>query len=118
MKTKLWIAVIAAVLALCAVLSVFLLQPGEGGTAARVLSDGALVRTIDLTVDQTFTVERGGGVNVITVRDGKVAVTEADCPDHTCMAMGFRNGGTPIVCLPNALVIEFPPGEAADGAVG
>ena len=118
MKTKFWIAVIAAVLAVCAGLSAFFFLGGEEASSARVLSGGELVCVLDLDDDTSFLVEHDGGTNEITVRDGKVAVTAADCPDHYCMDMGWRSGGAPIVCLPNALVIEFTEDTGVDGAVG
>ena len=118
MKTKFWIAVIAAVVAVCAGLSAFYFLGGEEASAACVLSGGELVCVLDLGTDTVFTVEHDGGTNEITVRDGRIAVTAADCPDHYCMDMGFRSGGAPIVCLPNSLVIEFTGDSGVDGAVG
>ena len=118
MKTKFWIAVIAVIFVLCAAVSVALLLPGEAAARAEVWSDGELIATVDLGVDQTLTVESENGTNTVTVSGGKIAVTEADCPDHYCMDRGFCDSGTPIVCLPNRLVIEFVGGEAVDGAVG
>ncbi len=117
MKTKLWILVIAAALLLCGVFSVLLLSPTQAD-AAHIFSDGSLVRTVSLAVDQEFTVELAGGTNTVTVRDGKLAVTAASCPDHYCMKRGFCAGGAQIVCLPNKLVIRFTSQQAVDGAVG
>ena len=119
MKTKFWAAILAAVLLLCAGASVLLLSPGGEASAARILSGGKLVRTVDLGVDQEFTVTtEDGGYNIITVRDGKIAVTEASCPDHYCEDRGFCSGGAQIVCLPNRLVIEFTEEQEIDGVIG
>ena len=71
--------------------------------------------TVDLLVDQEFTID---GRNTITVQDGKIAVTWADCPDHYCMKRGYCSGGTDIVCLPNRLVIEFLGDQEVDAAIG
>ena len=117
MKTKFWIAILSGVLVICLVLS-FLIMGGEDASRAKITSDGRLVRVVDLHVDQSFTVETDGGYNVVTVKDGKIAVTEASCPDHYCMARGFCSGGTQIVCLPNRLVIEFLSEAEIDGIVG
>jgi hypothetical protein len=117
MKTKYWIAVLAAILLICIVLSLLTLG-GEDASRVDIVSSGTVVRTVDLSIDQEFTVETEGGYNVITVKDGKIAVTEASCPDHYCMARGFCSGGTQIVCLPNRLVIEFLEEQEIDGAVG
>ena len=118
MKTKYWIAMLALVLVLCAAASVMLLSPQDGAARAEIRSEGKVIRTLDLAVDQEFTVATAQGRNVITVRDGKIAVTEASCPDHYCMDRGFCGGGTEIVCLPNRLVIHFLGEQEIDGVVG
>ena len=119
MKTKYWVALIGGILAVCIAASLPLLMPGEPAAAAEIYSDGALVKTVSLSQDQEFTVNApNGGVNTVTVRDGKIAVTQADCPDHYCMHRGFVNNGSPIVCLPNGLVIQFTGELDVDFAVG
>ena len=69
MKTKIWLLLIGALLVLCAVLSIILMQPSEAAFA-EIYSDGKLLYTLDLQKDQTLTVESKWGENVITVRDG------------------------------------------------
>lgn len=118
MKTKTWILVIALVLLLCVCLSLWLLLPGEPSDAVKVFSEGKLLYTLPLKEDTQVTVTTALGTNVITVKDGKVAVTEADCPDHYCMARGYCNSGAQIVCLPNRLVLEFTGEQALDAVVG
>ena len=117
MKTKYWILALFLLLALCLGLTV-LTMGGEAASRARITSNGEVIRTVDLSFDQAFTVETEEGYNVVTVKDGKIAVTEASCPDHHCMARGFCNSGTQIVCLPNRLVIEFLGEAEIDGIVG
>ncbi len=117
MKTKIWILILALVLLVCAGLSAWLLRPTDAA-AVEVWSEGKRIKTVSLSVDQTFAVETEKGVNVITVQNGKVAVTEADCPDKYCMARGFCSGGTQIVCLPNRLVLKFTGKTAVDGVTG
>ena len=117
MKTRIWILILAAVLLISAGLSAWFLWPSEA-QSAEVYSDGHLLFTLDLRLDQERTVQSQFGTNVITVKDGKVAVTQADCPDHYCMDRGFCNGGAQIVCLPNRLVIRFGGEPEIDAAVG
>ena len=69
-------------------------------------------------MDQEFTVTVENGTNTITVKDGKIAVTEADCPDQYCVRQGFCNGGKQSVCLPHKMVISFMGESEIDGAVG
>lgn len=118
-KTKTWILLIAAIAAVCLGLSIFLLLPGDDAVYAEISSGGKIVRTVNLRIDQQFTVTgETGGSNTVTVRDGRIAVTAADCPDHYCMERGFCSSGTPIVCLPNRLVIQFQGEQSVDAAAG
>ncbi len=117
MKTRYWIALLAVIMLVCLGLSL-MLSGGEDAARAKIVSDGELVTTVDLAIDQEFTVETEGGYNVITVKDGKIAVTDASCPDHYCMNRGFCSKGAQIVCLPNRLVIEFLGEAEIDGIVG
>ena len=119
MKTKYWILLFAAVLLICVGLSIPMLLPGDAATHAEIISDGKLLQTLDLRIDREFQVSDGGaGYNLLTVKDGKIAVTEASCPDHYCMHRGYCNSGTDIVCLPNRLVIHFVNDETVDFVVG
>ena len=114
MKTKTWIILFAVIAAACILLSLSLFRQ-EPARFARISSKGQVVKTVDLTVDQEFTVD---GRNTVTVENGKIAVTWADCPDHYCMKRGFCAGGTDIVCLPNRLVITFLGDTEIDAAIG
>ena len=114
MKTKYWLMLFGTVAAVCIALSLPLLRSDQA-RFARITSKGELVKTVDLMVDQEFTVD---GKNTVTVKGGKIAVTWADCPDHYCMKRGFCDGGTDIVCLPNRLVIEFLGDQEVDAAIG
>ena len=119
MKTKYWIILFSALLLICVGISIPMFLPNEAATHAEIISDGTLLQTLDLRIDRTFHVSVGGvGYNYLTVKDGKIAVTDASCPDHYCMHRGFCNGGTQIVCLPNRLVIEFVAEQEIDGMVG
>ncbi len=117
MKTKYYIVILTMILIICTALSLLTFR-GETASRADIVSSGTVVRTVDLSIDQEFTVETENGYNIVTVKDGKIAVTEASCPDHYCMARGFCNSGAQIVCLPNKLVIEFLGEAEIDGVVG
>ena len=106
--------IFGAVASVCIALSLPLLRTQQA-RFARITSRGEVVKTVDLSIDQEFTVD---GKNTVTVKDGKIDVTWADCPDHYCMKRGFCTGGTNIVCLPNRLVISFVGEQEVDAAVG
>ncbi len=118
MKTRTWILIFALILIVCLGASLAFLAPGEVSTRAQITSHGKIIKTVDLRIDQEFTVDNGEGYNVITVKDGKIGVSEATCPDHYCMKRGYCNSGTEIVCLPNRLVIHFLGEQEIDAIVG
>ena len=119
MKTKYWILILVLMLISSAVLGFFLMNANQNAAFAQIISDGETVKTVSLHMEQEFTVTApNGGMNVITVKDGKIAVTDATCPDHYCMHRGFCNGGSQIVCLPNRLVIAFVAEQEIDGVIG
>ena len=119
MKTKYWIALLCAVFLLCLGLTIPLLMPGEPAYYADIISEATVIHTVDLRVDREITITNSkGNVNIVTIRDGKIAVTEADCPDHYCMHRGFCNNGAQIVCLPNQLVIRFTGEQEIDMVAG
>ena len=118
MTTKTWILLLAGLLVLCLALSAYFLWPKETAAYAEIWSDGELMHKVDLSVDRDITVQTARGTNVIRVKDGKIAMVEATCPDHYCMRRGFCNSGSQIVCLPNRLVIRFVGGSGLDGVSG
>ncbi len=101
-----------------------LLRPKGEGQVARVTLDGKVVQEIDLSrVEQpyTLTLEGPGGFsNTITVEKGRICVSKAGCPDQICVHQGYiSDGTTPIVCLPNRLIIEITGGGSGlDAAAG
>ena len=118
MKTKYWIMILAVLLLVSAFFAVLLSRVGQDAQTVEVWSEGELLHTLPLAVDTQIIVETTRGSNTVTVRDGKVAVTAADCPDHYCMKRGFCDGGSGIVCLPNRLVLKFTKAAPIDGVSG
>ena len=112
-SNRFWAALLGAVL-IVSVASIFLLRQGTA-SLARIYQDGELIRTLDLsaiTEPYTFTVESKTGTNVIAVEEGRVRVSEADCPDGSCIRQGWADSrAVTIVCLPHRLVIEIVRGE-------
>ena len=79
------------------------LRRGDYGSV-RITVNGEEYGTYSLAENQKISIN---DTNVCEIKDGKVKMIEADCPDHLCMkqpAVG-SSGGT-IVCLPNKVVIE------------
>ena len=118
MKSKYWAILLFCLVAGCIGLSLVFLSGSAPSDTAEVTSHGKTIRIVDLKIDQQFTVTDDTGSNIITVKDGKIAVTWADCPDGYCVDRGFCNSGTQIVCLPHSLVITFLGESEVDFAVG
>ncbi len=57
--------------------------------------------------DRTIEVTYEGRINKIQIQNHQIRMVEAECPDYTCINMGWLNSSMPIVCLPNHLVIQF-----------
>lgn len=115
LKTKTWILLLGAVFLLLAAVLVIQKLTARPAGQAQVWVDGSLQRTLDLSVDGTYRIESDRGWNELTVKDGKVAVTAASCPDGDCIRCGMQNSGPPITCLPNQLTIRFEAASAVDG---
>lgn len=111
-SNRFWIVLLAVLLAASGGLAWYLLRDKTDGTVANVYQDGTCIRSIDLSaVDEpyTFTVAGDdGSYNVVSVEQGRICVSEASCPDQICVHQGWISTGvTPVVCLPNKLVIRI-----------
>ncbi len=115
-KTKIWI--LALTLFCLTAVGAFLLLRHTGGTIAVITVDGVVRERIDLArVKESYDIEIDTvyGCNTVHVEPGAISVTDADCPDKICMAMGrLEQGGIPIICMPHRLVIRIE-GDETDG---
>lgn len=86
-------------------------QKKTAARSAAIYQDGKLLRRIPLSEEasETFSVESGdGGFNTIQIADGKIGISDADCPDKLCVTMGMISSTAyPISCLPHKLVIQI-----------
>ena len=105
-------AVISAVVALAGI-AAFVIMNNAGFSApkAEIYQNGELIKTVELSENTEFTVTCAEGFNVITVEDGKICVSSADCPDKVCVKQGKISGAVPIVCLPHRLEIRVVDGD-------
>ena len=91
-----------------AVFVAFCFLPRQNGEAvmAEIYQSGELVKTLPLNEDTTFQIT-DRYANTITVRDGKISITESDCPGEDCVHSGaIHTAGRSIVCLPNAVEVR------------
>lgn len=95
----------------------------KDGSYAVIKVDGNVIKTLDLNSGETTIEVNGyqGGVNKVVINDGKVSMTEADCPDELCVKTGkISSVGETIVCLPHRVVVEIkgsPDDDSIDSVV-
>lgn len=75
------------------------------GTRAEITIDGTIYGVYDLDTPQI--IDTGTG-NILEIKDGRIRMTDADCPDRLCLheAAAGRTGET-IVCLPHKLSVRI-----------
>jgi hypothetical protein len=80
-------------------------------TFVEIVQNNNVIYSFDLSKEKnrTFKIESDdGGWNEIKIENGNISISDADCPDHTCVKTGvLRSETIPIVCLPHRLVIRF-----------
>ncbi|ADU20877.1 MULTISPECIES: NusG domain II-containing protein [Ruminococcus] len=109
MRTRtICIIITLLILSTAAVWCAHIMKPKNGKTAV-ISQDGKVLYRIDLSSekDRTIEVTYNGRKNIIEIKDGRIRMKDADCPDHICVDTGWLEDGKPIVCLPNRLVIEY-----------
>lgn len=107
-KTRILLGICAAIF-LAGIAGCIWVLSAPGGDMVNILQDGEVLYTLNVSTagDQTFDIACNGRVNTIQIEAGKIRVLAADCPDNTCVHMGWLTGSMPIVCLPNRLTIEY-----------
>lgn len=116
MKNKVLIIIAASIFVLGIVGSILVLNAPRKDTVI-IRRDDKILYTIDLktTEDKTFDIEYKGSRNTVEIRDGRIRVRDADCPDKVCVKTGWLSSSAiPIMCLPNHLVIEFKENAEVD----
>ena len=85
------------------------------GQMVEIIQDGTTLYTFDLSKAKNQTVRidaPDGGYNIVTIQDGTIFMSEANCPDQICVHTGIlRSENVPIVCLPHKVIIHFADGE-------
>ena len=126
MTNRIWIVVFSFVALLCLGIWLFISNDSSPSKIVGIYKDGSLVEKIDLnsvTGEREITLSGDFGDNVILVSNGRIEMKSADCPDKICVEHGeLKSSSSPIVCLPNKVVIKFENStdgaDAKTGAVG
>ena len=111
-KKVLSMIILATSIFMGGIIGTFFILKDTENQVVTVIQDGKEIYRFDLTntKDQEITITSpdGDSYNIIPIKDGKICVSDADCPDQTCVKTGtLRSEHLPIVCLPNKLIIRF-----------
>ena len=87
----------------------------------RIYENGKLIKTIsDLSPDKeySFDIKTENGTNTITVGEGSIWVSVADCSNQTCVHAGkISHAGQTVICAPHKLVIKIVGETSADAVI-
>lgn len=104
------LAIVSTIFILSAV-SAICLTKSSGSNKVEIIGDNDILYTFDLskTKNQTIKIEYpDGGYNIVEIKDGQICISDADCPDRTCVKTGvLKSSGIPVVCLPHHLIIKY-----------
>lgn len=115
------ILVLAAVLCIAALSFFFINLFAATGNIVEIKVDNKVVNQISLDENLIFDVEIDGTkTNTVQVKDGKVSVTYANCPDLICQHHSeISKTGESIICLPNKVVVSIiGSDDDVDGVAG
>ena len=115
-KYKNDILLIIAILILAGGVWGYTLCTRNAGGEAVVTVDGEELLRVPLSEPHTYIRQDQSGevLNTVVVRDGRVCVESANCPDQICVRTGWiQYDGQMIVCLPHKLIVTVVGG--ADG---
>lgn len=116
-KTKVNDAIVIAVLLIIGVVSLIGMriyqEMNTQGPVAVVTIGTEEYGRFPLDKDITERIELpNGSYNLLVIKDGVADITEATCPDGTCVAMpAISMQNQSIVCLPNEVVVQIENGE-------
>lgn len=97
----------AAVVSAAMLLFVFLFPSRKGGKAV-IYEDNKKYGEYSLSSDAQIDIKTAYGSNTVTISEGFVSVSHADCPDKYCVShVKISKEGETIVCLPHRLVIKI-----------
>lgn len=113
---KIFIGIVVAVVCLLYLPSLWNAYQNQGKPKTAVVSfKNEEILRADMSVDETYQVQGTLGEVDIEVKDGKVRVEKETSPYHLCSIQGWvSDTGTPIVCLPNNLVVVIEASEEGE----
>ena len=79
----------------------------DPGSAIEISIDGKTDKVLPLGKNTKYDITpKGGGKNILEIRDGYASIIEADCPDKLCVSQKKINkNGETLVCLPHKVIV-------------
>jgi len=110
--------ILIAVLLIIGVISLaFINFTRQAGGQVLITVNGEVYKTLELNQDTTISIDTDEGYhNVVTIKDGEVSMSEANCPDKICVKhKSIKYDNESIICLPHKVVVTITGG--ADNGV-
>ena len=81
--------------------------PQDNGSTVDLYREDTLYGSYDLKADRIVTVESESGINnTIEIKDGRVRMIDATCPNRICVECGWIDkNGESICCAPAGLLV-------------
>ena len=109
MKKNDWILAAAICFAAVLILGLQLLRTTYAYSEVEIQVNGGVYGRYRLEQDQEIDVNHK---NKVLIKDGKVRMEDADCPDQICVNhRAISRDGESIICLPNQTVVTICGGE-------
>ena len=104
-KKKDWILILLILVVAGAAYGIHEFAGSKGADVVTVKVDGKVTGTYPLDKDQKIKIN--GGTNILTIKNGKAKMTDADCPDQLYVHQkAASKNHESIICLPNKVVVE------------
>lgn len=112
-------AVIIGLVILGSIAVMFILNGSRGGAKTAVITCGDIRRELSAETDGVFGFE---GIDAeFEVKDGRIRIVNATCPDKLCEKTGFiGSAGQSIICVPNKITVsvESDGKDSFDATIG
>ncbi len=109
MKKKDIILLLSVICSALIILAVIAIVGGlDKGDMVVVTIDGEISEKLPLSKDTEYKIiSDNGGYNILIIKDRRAYIAEASCPDKTCVNMGDAKELSPVVCLPNKVIVSI-----------
>ncbi|MBQ3253450.1 MAG: NusG domain II-containing protein [Acholeplasmatales bacterium] len=101
------ILISSIILVLTVVFIIWNLFNKEPGKKAIIYHNSEVIKEVDLSEDQEFTISGNISELTIIVKDGKICVFESGCENQICVDEGYKENDLDLItCIPNGIQIK------------